>query len=115
MAGLSRKAHMSTAAPARARRKTAVIPTTMKAAAIDRFGPPSVLKMHTVAVPELDDHDVLIAVHTAGVGSWDATMRAGKWTSGKEKFPLVLGTDGSGVIAAKGSRVRRLDVGDRVW
>ena len=106
---------MTTAAPSRSRRKTAVIPATMKAAAIDRFGPPSVLKLHTVEVPELDDHEVLIALHTAGVGIWDAKARAGEWATGKEKFPLVLGTDGAGVIAAKGSRVRRLDVGDRVW
>ena len=106
---------MSTAAPARSRRKPSVTTATMKAEAIDRFGPPSVLKMHTIEVPELGDHDVLIALHTAGVGSWDAQLRSGEWATGKEKFPLVLGIDGAGVIAAKGSRVRRLDVGDRVW
>jgi hypothetical protein len=39
------------------------IPATMKAAAIDRFGPPSVLKLHTLAVPEPGPGDVLIAVH----------------------------------------------------
>jgi NADPH:quinone reductase-like Zn-dependent oxidoreductase len=35
---------------------------------------------------------------------------------GEEKrFPLILGTDGSGIVAAVGSSVRRLAVGDRVY
>ena len=39
--------------------------TTMKAAAIDRFGPPSVIKLHTLPIPRLGPHDVLIALHSA--------------------------------------------------
>jgi NADPH:quinone reductase-like Zn-dependent oxidoreductase len=59
---------------------------------------------------------VLIAVHTAGVGSWDADMRGGWWPERKRpKPPIVLGTDGSGTIVAVGSRVRRFDVGDTVY
>jgi NADPH:quinone reductase-like Zn-dependent oxidoreductase len=87
----------------------------MRAAAIERFGAPSVLKILKLPVPSIDDNEVLIAVHTAGVGSWDADMRGGWWPQGKPKFPLVLGTDGSGVVAAVGSRVRRFKVGDRVY
>jgi NADPH2:quinone reductase len=91
------------------------VPALMKAATIDRFGPPRVIKMHTLPVPELDAHDVLIAVHTAGVGSWDAKIRDGTWATGSERFPLVLGSDGAGTVVAKGPRVRRLGIGDRVW
>jgi NADPH:quinone reductase-like Zn-dependent oxidoreductase len=91
------------------------IPDLMRAAAIDRFGPPSVLKIHELPVPQIDSDEVLIEVHTAGVGSWDADMRGGWWPAGKPKFPLVLGTDGSGTVAATGSRVRRFSVGDRVY
>jgi NADPH:quinone reductase len=58
---------------------------------------------------------VLIAVHTAGVGGWDADMRAGWSPSGRQHFPLVLGTDGSGVVAAVGSHVRRFKRGDKVY
>jgi NADPH:quinone reductase-like Zn-dependent oxidoreductase len=58
---------------------------------------------------------VLIALHAAGVGVWDAEMRAGNYATGKERFPLVLGTDGAGIVAARGARVRRFDVDDRVW
>src|SRR5260221_13358131 len=87
----------------------------MRAAAIDRFGGPEVLTIHTLRVPPIAAGDVLIAVHTAGVGSWDAEMRAGWWPSGRPRFPLVLGTHGSGTIAAVGARVvRRLKPGEEV-
>ena len=92
------------------------VPSTMKAAAIDRFGPPSVLKLHELPTPEPDPNQILIAIHTAGVGSWDAEMRAGEWRPpGRVRFPRVLGLDGAGVVAAKGKNVRRFSVGDRVW
>jgi len=87
----------------------------MKAAAIDRFGPPSVLKLHELPVPEPGPNEVLIALHDAGVGVWDADIRKGWWPRGRPTFPLVLGTDGAGVIAATGARVRRFKKGDRVW
>jgi NADPH:quinone reductase len=51
----------------------------MKAAAIDRFGPPSVLKLHTLPVPQPDAGELLIALHAAGVGVWDADIRDGWW------------------------------------
>ena len=88
---------------------------TMSAAAIDRFGGPAVLKIHTLPVPRVGADEVLIAVHTAGVAGWDADIRRGYWPEGRPRFPLVLGTDGSGRIAATGSRVRRFRLGDRVY
>lgn len=104
----------SNGAPARGREGP--IPATMKAAAIDRFGPPSVLKLHTLPVPEPGPSEVLIAVHAAGVGVWCTQIRDGSWKpSGRARFPLVLGTDGAGIVVARGKRVRRLAIGDRVW
>jgi NADPH2:quinone reductase len=87
----------------------------MRAAAIDRFGGPKVLTIHTLPVPTVGPREVLIAVHTAGVGSWDADIRAGWWPQGRPRFPLVLGTDGAGWIAAVGSGVRRFRRNDRVY
>lgn len=91
------------------------IPEKMPAAAIDRFGGPEVLTLHSLPVPVPDAGEVLIRVHTAGVGGWDADMRGGWWPEGRPHFPVVLGTDGSGTVAAVGSRVRRLKVGDEVY
>jgi NADPH:quinone reductase-like Zn-dependent oxidoreductase len=86
----------------------------MRAAAIDRFGGPEVLKLHTVPVPRPGHDEVLIAVHTAGVGPWDAEIREG-WIEGRARFPLTLGTDGSGTVVMAGSRVLLLRPGDRVY
>src|ERR1700730_5390120 len=91
------------------------IPKTMRAAAIDRFGGPEVLSIHSLPVPVPDAGEVLITVDTAGVGGWDADMREGWSPTGHTRFPLVLGTDGSGTVAAAGSRIRRLKVGDGVY
>lgn len=92
------------------------IPATMRASALDRFGGPGVLKLHVLPVPEVGPSEVLIATHTAGVGSWDADMRGGWWPDGKRpRPPIVLGTDGSGWIASVGSRVRRFAPGDIVY
>ena len=92
------------------------IPASMKAAAIDRFGPPSTLTLHDVPVPTPGPHEVLIAIETAGIGSWDASIRDGSLRQpGRPRFPLVPGVDGAGVVVAKGARVRRFRLGDHVY
>lgn len=109
------KKRTSRAAEPRTARGEAGLPRTMRAVVIDRFGPPSVLKPRTVPVPDVGPDEILIAVCAAGVGIWDAKIRDGTWAEGRTRFPLVLGTDGAGVVAARGARVRRFEVGDRVW
>jgi NADPH2:quinone reductase len=93
-----------------------LIPTSMKAAAIDRFGSASAITLHRLPVPQPGPRDILIALHAAGVGIWDESIRDGSWKpAGRTKFPLVPGTDGAGIVAATGARVKRFRVGDRVW
>jgi NADPH:quinone reductase-like Zn-dependent oxidoreductase len=88
----------------------------MHAVAIDRFGEPEVLTMHTLPVPTTGARDVLIAVDTAEIGGWDADIRGGWSPSGKPpRFPLVLGASGSGTVVAVGSRVRRFKKGESVY
>jgi NADPH:quinone reductase-like Zn-dependent oxidoreductase len=91
------------------------VPQIMHAAAIDAFGGPEALTLHDLPVPALDKGEVLIALHTAGVGSWDAEMRAGWYPGGHPDFPLILGTDGSGKVAGMGSHIRRFRIGDAVY
>jgi NADPH:quinone reductase-like Zn-dependent oxidoreductase len=88
--------------------------TTMRAVAIDRFGGPEALTIHELPVPKISAQEVLIAVDTAGVGTWDPRVRAGEWAESKD-FPMILGTDGSGVVTEAGKQVRRLKTGDRVY
>jgi NADPH2:quinone reductase len=100
----------------RAAVKPTPTPTTMHAMAIDRSGGPEVFTMHTLPVPVPSASEVLIAVHTAEVGGWDAEIRGGWSPDGKKpRFPLVLGGGGSGTIAAVGSRVRRFQMGEPVY
>ena len=56
---------------------------------------------------------MIIALEYAGVGIWDAKQRAGSF--GKIEPGTILGTDGSGTIAAVGRDVRGFSVGDRVY
>jgi NADPH:quinone reductase len=91
------------------------IPHAMPAVAIEHFGGPEVLTATVLPVPKIDAAEVLIALDTAGVGPWDAKIRGGWYPGKKPRFPLVLGTDGAGVIAEVGSRVRRFKIGDRVY
>ena len=89
----------------------------MNAAAIDEYGPPSVLTLHRLPVPKPGPRELLIALHAAGVGSWDGLVRDGSWRpwGPKARFPIVPGTDGAGIVAATGANVRKVRVGDRVW
>jgi len=59
---------------------------------------------------------VLIAIHTAGIGTWDASIRDGSWRRpGRPRFPLIPGVDAAGTVVAKGARVQRIRIGDRVY
>jgi NADPH2:quinone reductase len=88
---------------------------TMHASAIDKAGDSSVLTLHTLPVPKPDANEVLIAVDTAGVAVWDIGVRRHPNEIKHSSFPLVLGTDGAGTIAAVGSGVHGFKVGDRVY
>lgn len=101
--------------PKTAEPRAQAVPTTMRAAAIDRVGPPEVLSLHTLPTPKPGSGEVLIALHAAGVGIWDAEIRRGSYASGQKRFPLVLGADGAGVVVDRGARVRRFSIDDRVW
>ncbi len=91
------------------------LPQTMQAAAIDRAGGPEVISMHTLPVPGPAADEVLIAVSTAGVASWDVGLRRHPQSIKHSAFPLVLGTDGAGLVAAVGAKVQGFKVGDQVY
>jgi NADPH:quinone reductase-like Zn-dependent oxidoreductase len=85
----------------------------MRAAPFDRGGGPEVLSIHRLPVPKPRAGQVLIAVHDAGIGVWEAAQRE---HPGKQAhFPLVRGSDAAGVIAAVGPEVQGFKVGDAVY
>src|SRR5580704_1802750 len=93
----------------------AALPAQMQSAAIDQAGGAEVLTAHTLAVPRPAAGEVLIAVHTAGVASWDVAIRRQPDNIKNSNFPLVLGTDGAGTIAALGAGVHGFKVGEEVY
>jgi len=118
--GKRKSARKTKATSARKRKQSSVRAkkapvATMKAAAMDRYGPPDVLTIHTIPVPKMGPKDVLISLLAAGVGIWDAQIRKGEYSVGGKRFPRVLGSDGAGIVADVGKGVRRFKEGDRVW
>jgi NADPH:quinone reductase-like Zn-dependent oxidoreductase len=78
----------------------------MKAAYIDRFGGPEVLQCGDLPDPSAAAGQVVVDVAEASVNGADWRVRAGQY--GQATFPLVLGRDLSGSVAALGA-----GVGDR--
>ena len=104
---------LSFIAPPWSSAQTTSVPDTMRAAAIDRGGDAETLSIHQLPVQMPKAGEVLIAVQTAGVGAWQAKYRPRD--SEDTHFPVILGSDGAGRVAAVGSGVHGLKVGDEVY
>ena len=89
------------------------VPDTMLAVAFDRAGGPEVLTVHHLPVPKPGAGQVLIAVHATGVNVWEADRR--EHAGSDTHFPVILGNDGSGTVAALGASVHGFKVGDEVY
>lgn len=97
----------------------------MKAAVIERYGPPEVIRIKEVPKPVPVDNEVLVRVHATTVNSGDARVRGLRVPRGttlmmrltigwnKPKFH-IMGFDAAGVVEAVGKDVTRFKPGDRV-
>jgi NADPH:quinone reductase-like Zn-dependent oxidoreductase len=88
----------------------------MKAAAIDGYGGPERLTIRAMPVPNPGVGKVLIRVRAAAVNPVDWKIRRGQLRLVKPaSFPLILGYDVAGEIAAVGPEVTRFAQGDPVF
>ena len=85
----------------------------MKAAFIEQYGGPEVLKYGDLPDPVAGPGEVVIDVVAASVNGADWKVRVGQYK--QSKFPFALGRDFSGVISAIGEGVADLKVGDAVF
>jgi NADPH:quinone reductase-like Zn-dependent oxidoreductase len=94
--------------------RTSVMPQTMTAARIDHIGPPEMITIGDIAVPQPKELELLVRVRAAGVGPWDALIRTGK--SGMPVTPpLTLGAEISGVVEKVGPNTNGFAPGDEVF
>jgi len=93
---------------------------TMKAARQHEFGGPDVLRYEDAPIPDLKQGEVLVRVRAVGLNPPDWYLRDGykmlppEWQP-QVPFPLILGTDVSGVIEAVADDVKGFAVDDAVY
>lgn len=92
----------------------------MKAVRLHAFGGPEVLVYEDAPKPEIGNGEVLVRVRAVGLNPPDWYLREGykmlppEWQP-QVSFPVILGTDISGVIEAVADDVRDFSVGDEVY
>jgi NADPH:quinone reductase-like Zn-dependent oxidoreductase len=93
---------------------------TMKAIRQHEPGGPDVLRYEDAPIPALKPGEVLVRVHAVGLNPPDWYLREGYKTLPPEwqpqlSFPLILGTDISGVIEEVTDDVKDFSAGDEVY
>src|SRR6184192_2980979 len=88
----------------------------MKAAALQQYGGPEVLKLQEVPRPEPKDDEVLVRVIAAGVNPVDTYVRQGRLSERSlDKQPMIIGYDIAGVVEKTGARITKFKAGDAVY
>ena len=94
----------------------------MKAMIRDAYGSPDILELRDIDKPQIDDDEVLVRVHAAGVGRdvWHVMtglpypIRLAGYGLRAPNNP-VIGSDVAGVVEAVGKNVSRFQPGDEVF
>jgi NADPH:quinone reductase len=86
----------------------------VKAAYIESFGGPGHIRYGDLPDPEPGLAEVLVRAEAAAVNTVDTFVRSGAWRT-PVTFPLAVGRDVAGTVAAIGDGVTEHRPGDRVW
>ncbi|KAJ8765232.1 hypothetical protein K2173_011912 [Erythroxylum novogranatense] len=91
--------------------------SSCRAVLLPRFGGPEVMELrHDVEVPQLQSNEVLVRARAVSINPLDTRMRSGYGRSIFEPLlPIILGRDVSGEVAAIGSSVHSLSIGQEVF
>src|SRR5215510_3004339 len=88
----------------------------MKAILAEHYGGPEVLELAEVPVPKVGPNGVLVQVHASSVNPIDWKLRRGHLKALMDfVFPVIWGTDFSGVVTETGSGVTFFKPGDEVY
>lgn len=86
----------------------------MKAAFLERTGPPEVIQFGELPSPAIKGHQIRVKVKAVAVNPIDTYIRAGAVPMELPQ-PFIVGCDFAGVVEAIGVEVKQFRVGDRVW
>jgi NADPH:quinone reductase-like Zn-dependent oxidoreductase len=86
----------------------------MKAVRVHRFGLPGVMALEDLNPPREAADELVVKVAAAGVGPWDAWIRAGRSVL-PQPLPLTLGSDIAGIVDTVGRDVVGFAPGDEVY
>ena len=84
----------------------------MQVIMVSQLGGPEVLQVGEAGLPQPRPGEVLVRVLAAGVGPWDASLRAGGWTG---QLPYVPGGEFAGVVVGDTGADAALDDGAPVY
>lgn len=88
----------------------------MKAFIVNKYGKKEKLHLTDWAEPILNENDVLVQVHSAGVNLLDSLIRNGEFKLFLPYKPqFINGHDVAGVVTKIGSKVSKFKVGDEVY
>lgn len=88
----------------------------MRAAQINEYGDPSVIKINGIEKPTAGDRQVLIEAHASSINPFDSKLRSGKMQDSISlSFPVTLGGDIAGVVTKVGQNVTDFAPGDKVY
>jgi NADPH2:quinone reductase len=94
--------------------KLEMLEPIMKAAYLERTGPPEVIEYGDLPTPEPKSGEVLIKVAAVSVNPIDTYIRSGM-VAMPLPMPYIVGCDVAGVVDKVAAGCRRYKVGDRVW
>ncbi|MER8699751.1 NADP-dependent oxidoreductase [Mesorhizobium sp. M1273] len=88
----------------------------MKAFVVDKYNKKGALRLAEMPEPELQDSDVLVEVHAAGVNLLDSKVKTGEFKLILSyQRPFILGHDVAGKVIRVGSKVSKFKAGDEVY
>ena len=88
----------------------------MKAFVVDKYNKKGMLRLAEMPQPVVQDNDVLVEIHAAGVNLLDSKIRTGEFKPILPyRPPFILGHDVAGTVVRVGSKVRKFKPGDDVY
>ncbi|MES3017986.1 MAG: NADP-dependent oxidoreductase [Bacteroidota bacterium] len=88
----------------------------MKAFTVKKYGTKEILHLSEVNEPTVNENEVLVQIHSAGVNQLDSLIRNGEFKIFLPyKTPFVNGHDMAGIVTKVGSKVSKFKLGDEVY